>query len=262
MATNDFYNSNISPAEIRDLLKDMEQMAHLGDELERQIKKVSGKLDKIEADVKTPESFNRKPFSFELRQKKDDGCITTSKIIPFPGAVKIKAESGNHGLEKSAPVIMAPVMALPGEPIPTGFRDYRSVLQRDGLILLAWDKRVMEKGERYTAYWVTSIGTPRFYASKPLDIVDFPLARPDHKSYAAEDGVEFYGQEAPAYIVHVAPELMMSNPLHAELRLAYIKKLKDLGCEVNFDYKYLLKTEKTAHCRPNNDKNDPRGRVS
>jgi len=76
-------------------------------------------------------------------------------------------------------------------------------------------------------------------------MADYSSAHPDHKSYAAEDGIEFYGQDEPAYIVHVAPELMMSNPKHNELRLVHIKMLKSQGSNIDFDYKYLLKTEKT-----------------
>ena len=70
------------------------------------------------------------------------------------------------------------------------------------------------------------------------------MVRPDHKSYAAEDGIEFYGENAPLYIVHVAPELMMTNPQHRELRPAHIRLLKHQGSEVDFDYEYLLTTEK------------------
>jgi len=136
------------------------------------------------------------------------------------------------------------VMAIPGHPLPAGLTDYRLLLQRDGLILLSWDKRRTEMGDRYTAYWVTSVGLPRFYASLPFKKEDFPSARPEHKSYAAEDGIEFYGQDAPLYIVHVAPELMMHNPRHRELRLEHIQMLKEQGSAANFSYVYLLKTEK------------------
>jgi len=136
------------------------------------------------------------------------------------------------------------LMAAFGETLPRGLVDYRPLLQRDGLILLSWDKRITEMGDRYTAYWVTSFGPPRFYASRPLPPENFPSARPDHKSYAAEDGIEFYGQQAPAYVVHVAPELMMDNPHHGELRIAHIQTLKEQGSAVDFAYKYSLKTEK------------------
>ena len=172
-----------------------------------------------------------------------------SNIIPFPRAgFDINCSSEIPWTKQSLAAL--PYLAVPGSSLPFGISDFRPVLQRDGLILLGWDKRFTPTGERYTAYWVTSAGTPRFYASKPLLLVDFPFANPDHKSYAAEDGIEFYGQNAPAYIVHVAPDLMMSNPRHGELRKAHISMLMLQGSNVNFNYKYLLKTEKNR--KPDN----------
>jgi len=162
----------------------------------------------------------------------------------------------HSAIQKSSGI--TPILALPGTPLPANIPDYRPMLQRDGLILLAWDKRLTETGERYTAYWVTSVGIPRFYASKPLGLMDFSFARPDRKSYAAEDGIEFYGQEAPEYLVHVAPELMMSNPRHGELRSAHISKLKHEGNKVNFSYEYLLKTEKKRSLPAKKQNNDPK----
>jgi len=170
-----------------------------------------------------------------------------ANIIPFPRpglftTNSLRAEPGQFRKERFQ--ISVPFLAKPGNHLPSGIPDYRPFLQRDGLILLAWDKRITESGERYTAYWVTSCGIPRFYASKPCSSEDFLAARPDHKSYAAEDGIEFYGQEAPVYIIHVAPELMMSNPRHGELRLVHIQLLKNLDIVTDFDYKYLLTAEK------------------
>ena len=163
-----------------------------------------------------------------------------SNIIPFPGTGMFAARSA----QKDRALVLAPFLARPGIPLPPPITDYRPHLQRDGLILLAWDRRETEMGGRYTAYWVTSMGTPRFYASKLFSSEDFSSARPDHKSYAAEDGIEFYGQTVPACLVHVAPELMMSNPRHGELRTAHIKILESQGSKVDFSFKYLLKTEK------------------
>ena len=159
----------------------------------------------------------------------------SSNIIPFPGLAC---------QNKDEPPVLTPYLAEPGSLLPQGIPDYRPALQRNGLILLAWDKRINGLGEQYSAYWVTSTGIPRFYASKPLGPTDFPSATPHHKSYAAEDGIEFYGQDAPSYIVHVAPELMMSNPNHDDLRSTHIAMLKSQGSSVDFDYKYLLKNDK------------------
>jgi len=156
-----------------------------------------------------------------------------AQIIPFPGSERTKSNSCN-----------APFLASPGMSLPPSIPDFRKFLQRDGLILLGWEKRSSVRGDRYTAYWVTSTGTARFYASMPHAQEDFHNAEPDHKSYAAEDGIEFYGQSPPEYLVHTAPELMMSNPRHGELRLSHIQSLKKEGCNVDFRYKYLLTMEK------------------
>jgi len=170
-----------------------------------------------------------------------------SNIVHFPGHnpfnnAGAETRLSNLPMEQFS---VAPFLGIPGKPFPSCVYDYRPLLQRDGLILLSWDKRTTEMGDLFTAYWVTSAGIPRFYASKPHSPEDFYLARPHHKSYAAEDGIEFYGQDAPAYIVHVAPELMKTNPRHGELRLVHIKTLKQQGSEVDFDYRYLLTLEKS-----------------
>jgi len=166
-------------------------------------------------------------------------CEAPSRIIIFPCC---KNEDLPQKQEEPKGIVLAP----PGVPLPDGVIDYRPSLARNGLILLSWDKRCTERGECYTAYWVTSSSVMRYYASKPLSGEDFPKARPEHKSYAAEDGIEFYGQEAPLYTVHVAPELMMSNPKHKELRQTHIEVLKREGSTLDFEYRYLLKTNKKA----------------
>jgi len=214
------------PEGTTEFINQIQNMQRLADQLSKTI----GEFGDTYRDQDTPEEIFPEP---------------PSNIISFPLPVNL----GSKG--RSAQASVAPtdpfsswLLAIPGHSLPDDIPDYRPLLQRDGLILLSWDKRITEMGERYTAYWVTSAGISRFYASKPLSPEDFTFAQPDHKSYAAEDGIEFYGQNAPAYIVHVAPELMMSNPSHGELRQEHIQTLKDQGSEVDFNYKYLLKTEK------------------
>lgn len=174
----------------------------------------------------------------------------SSNIIYFPGSKLVpnrKIRTIPYSPRKNSFLSLAPFLAMPGMPLPEYVTDYRPHLQRNGLILLAWDMRETETGDRYTAYWVTSTEIPRFYASKPLASLDFPSAQPKHKSYAAEDGIEFYGQEAPSYIVHVAPDLMKNNPRHGELRTEHIKLLKSQGSNMDFNYKFLLKTGKNRN---------------
>ena len=180
------------------------------------------------------------------------GSGNLSNIIPFPARGFCTARDCARGLVNSGSNVL---LAAPDAAFPAGVPDFRSQLQRDGLILLAWDKRMTEAGERYTAYWVTSVGIPRYYASKQFSCDEFPFAVPDHKSYAAEDGIEFFGQQAPLSLVHVAPELMMSNPRHSELRQPHIRMLKLRGSLTDYDYKYLLTKEKKRQlsCRKSRD---------
>ena len=217
-----------------DLTKQEQSLQNLTDE----IAKMSNKISEIDHDLRI-----LKGFPDLMKQGITYNTVDPANIISFPQ----KGSSAHHLQAAQRNRRPSPLLAAPGKHLPLGIPDHRALLQRDGLILLAWDKRTTERGEHCTAYWVTSTGVPRFFASKPLTPEIFSSARPDHKSYAAEDGIEFYGQKAPDYIVHVAPELMMSNPRHAELRQAHIKKLKDQGSKVDFSYKYLLTAEKGRH---------------
>jgi len=226
-------------AEFRNYVQNLQKLAD-------QVVKLGSRIEKISGEYGIPG-----PRLDEFRK-----CINNVKfpgtnvvrsnlpnIIPFPKTY----QAVNYRTEFSAPInklaVQSPFLATPGNTLPASIPDFRSALQRDGLILLAWDKRVTELGYRFTAYWVTSVDVPRFYSSRPLAEEEFHSARPFRKSYAAEDGIDFYGQDAPVYMVHVAPELMKNNPRHGELREDHINVLKNQGSDIDFDYKYLLKNE-------------------
>jgi hypothetical protein len=245
-------DSDIIAAEIKGLVKSLHDLTDEVSRLENKITRMSGSSHQNTSSVIKSflPVFDQPGFASAVSPRTK---ASKSNIVPFSG-LGISGGCRHESCHDSCYESEMPrtkqylaalfYLAAPGNSLPSGISDFRPALQRDGLILLGWDKRFTETGERYTAYWVTSIGIPRFYASKPLLLADFPFAKPDHKSYAAEDGIEFYGQKAPAYIVHVAPDLMMSNSRHRELRTAHISTLKNLGSKVNFNYKYLLKTEK------------------
>jgi len=261
------YAVSVNSDDIMELLDDLQELTDQGAALGMQIKKITRTLCKFGLDTNSKEipfpklgSSEQANFIPPKKEKAGRPADSRPKIIPFPG-LHNRDTNPDHPPAKKSPGL-TPVLAMPGIPLPANIPDYRLMLQRDGLILLAWDKRRTETGERYTAYWVTSTGIPRFYASKPFCPVDFSHAHPDHKSYAAEDGIEFYGQEAPEYLVHVAPELMMSNPQHRELRSEHIKMLKLQGYNTNYNYKYLLKTEKKRPLPPKKHNTDPHGRAS
>jgi len=216
-------------------------------QLSDQVSQLGGRIAKISDKFAGPNEYLNE---LEKRVHDIDSSKTTAvtsslpHIIPFPATCQAATHHSGGANPSSNWIFSVPFLASPGKSLTAAIHDFRPVLQRDGLILLGWDKRKTESGDRFTAYWVTSVGTPRFYSSKLLSEIDFSSARPNQKSYAAEDGIEFYGQAAPFYIVHVAPELMKSNPRHRELREVHISLLKQHGSKVNFDYKYLLKNEK------------------
>lgn len=252
-------------AEITDQINFLKYMVDQVSSFGDHISKITDYLAKYNRDLKVLDKITfdqpaMRPAVIQFKQEKSPCNVTAftsigpncfldtgikarsvSNIIPFPGRNWCATHSSASETANSAG---KQLVAAPGTPLPAGVVDFRPQLQRDGLILLAWDRRITEKGERLIAYWVTSVGIPRFYASKQLSCDDFPSAVPDHKSYAAEDGIEFFGQKAPLCLVHVAPELMMSNPRHSELRQAHIKMLLLQGNKVDYNYKYLLTKEK------------------
>jgi hypothetical protein len=220
-------------AALMDRAKILRELSDQAFHIESQIKMIASSLMDLE----------------KVRPEGERSKLTTPKqysnIIPFPKTM-VKTASVMRNKQGSHPFLI-PILGQPEKRLPESVPDFRPLLQRDGLILLSWDKRTSELGERYTAYWVTSAGTCRYYASKAMDRRSFAEAEPDHKSYAAEDGIEFYGQTNPCYVVHVAPELMMSNQTHLEQRPEHIKKLRALGVKTNFEYKFLLNhTKKPA----------------
>jgi len=244
-------------AAFRERVVDLQNLAGAVTQLSGQIAKISntiGKSDRYLNESKIIPSVKQQGANVITGKMPDN----LSNIIPFPNRFRVMEKNTAPTAQKkernSGSLLF---LSGPGSRLPAGIPDFRSALQRDGLILLGWDSRRTEEGYRLTAYWVTSAGIPRFYASRLLPAEDFSSARPDHKSYAAEDGIEFYGQDAPDYLVHVAPELMKSNPNHGKLRQSHISKLKAQGINVDFDHKYLLKDEKNLNLPRKKGKKSP-----
>jgi hypothetical protein len=220
-----------------DRIEALKELSNQVQRIENQIREISGRLYAIET-----APANEKPASNSEGRFTEAG---RSNIIPFPvsfgSPVSSEFSTRRRAVRFSYQV---PILAKPGEPLPASIPDFRLSLQRDGLILLSWVKRHTEMGERYTAYWVTSQGINRYYASGALEAEHFVSAVPAHKSYAAEDGIEFYGQDNPAYVVHVAPDLMISRRQAEDNRPEHIKKLRTLGMKADYSYRFLLTRER------------------
>jgi hypothetical protein len=213
----------------------------------RNLRELSDQAFYIESQIRIMAGTVFKLEKGETGQKEEK----PSNIIKFPGPMVKPLSNRQNTVSQpglSSELLMfpflAPISARPGEHLPSSVPDFRPHLQRDGLILLSWDRRVTESGERFTAYWVTSVGPCRYYASSPLGLINFASAVPDRKSYAAENGIEFCGQRNPSYIVHVAPELMLSCRSSVDKRPEHIELLKKSGVQSDFTYQFLLTKER------------------
>jgi hypothetical protein len=136
------------------------------------------------------------------------------------------------------------VYAPYGEVLPVGIPDFRQLLQRDGLLLIRWEKRTSSEGSYFNVLWARSI-IPRYteWSGKireesvqyalPLDV--------DYSKY-------YHEKTRLVYAVQVAPE----NVLHGSVAdfTAYVESLKNAGMtdasgkQINFDYVYNFAAEK------------------
>ena len=133
--------------------------------------------------------------------------------------------------EKEKPVV---IEALPWEPLPEGYPDYRPLLQRDGLFLWFW-ARYNDKTIRIV--WMRSSGNMRKYQCWAGEGDDLSTVFPEEK-YSGEHGGR--GQD-PDYIVHTAPV-----GLTADTKAAFMAKLRESGVSVNFDYEFTLGKQRAA----------------
>ena len=123
--------------------------------------------------------------------------------------------------------------AMPGEPLPEKCPDYRPLLQRDGLILWAWEI----SGDDIRIIWLTSNGAMRRYQATFDDEGDLATARPEERY----DDDRWGHRKTPDFIIYAAPPGLTVN-----MRKAFIAKLKAAGVSVNFDYEFSLGKQKAA----------------
>jgi hypothetical protein len=74
-------------------------------------------------------------------------------IIIFPTTYAGRGAKRPEPEPEKPPVIEAPY----GSPLPEGYTDYREALQRDGLILILWEKLTSEEGAFYNVLWAKSL---------------------------------------------------------------------------------------------------------
>jgi len=125
------------------------------------------------------------------------------------------------------------IEVMPGEPLPERYQDYRPLLQRDGLILWAW-----EIGDDFIRIiWLASNGNMRKYQAIFDDESELADASPERKY----DVCRYRYTEEPNYIIYAAPPGLTVNT-----RSAFVARLKASGVSVNFDYEFSLGKQRAA----------------
>jgi len=127
------------------------------------------------------------------------------------------------------------IEVMPGEPVPEGFTDYRPYLQRDGLILLAWET----SGDLIKIVWLCSNGNMNKYQTITDDKNKLSTICPDKRYAYNRWGLQY--KEQPDFIIYAAPPDLTVNT-----RDAFIAKLKASGVSTNFDYEFSLSKQKAA----------------
>jgi len=126
------------------------------------------------------------------------------------------------------------IEVMPDKPMPESYADYRPFLQRDGLILWAWEI-YNEVGIRII--WVCSNRTMRRY-QREIYFNDEEIT-PELLSTVCPDKkyeIDIRGRNpVPDYIFYAAPVNLNMNT-----RKAFIAKLKTFDLSVDLDYEYSL----------------------
>ena len=145
--------------------------------------------------------------------------------------------------QEEIPVKSQEIYAPYGEALPDGIEDHREALQRDGLVLICYQKLVSREGTFFNALWAQS-GT-RLRCTNWSGAVreeNIPYVMPLD---AIEDGYkhrEFNAKLKTVYTVNIAPEKALNGPISDFF--AYVQSLKDAGFKNNFDYNFIFAVEK------------------
>jgi hypothetical protein len=144
---------------------------------------------------------------------------------------------------------------MPGESFPIGHRDFRPLLQRDGLILLSWALWEDWGGggnllQRYIVTWVASKGRNMRYATRAIPGKELERANPERRAdalfYKGRFGDYFTANHDHIPDRIVADYLYLAAPfdLNGKTIPGFIRILKALGSTVNFDITYSLTKER------------------
>jgi hypothetical protein len=163
-----------------------------------------------------------------------------SKTIIFPTTYTSPAKHlGDFENEEEESLKETVIEASYGSPFPDCYPDFREALQRDGLLLVLWEKRIGKEGTFYNVLWAKSCGRKRYTAwSGNIREEEIPYVMPgDNTDYSYREP-----KLKTVYTVKVAPENVLHGPI-SELT-KYVQSLKDFGIKVDFEYNFIFAAEK------------------
>jgi hypothetical protein len=163
-------------------------------------------------------------------------------VIPFP-TTYTGADTNKASADNLPPAISSEIYAPYGEALPEDVEDFRETLQRDGLVLICYQKLVSREGAFFDVLWAQS--NSRNEKKRRVCQWSGPV-RPELLPYVFPMDVEYsssYHEKCTlVYTVNVAPENVMKGPI-TEYE-TYIEDLKKSGLQVNFDYVFNFGAEK------------------
>jgi hypothetical protein len=91
------------------------------------------------------------------------GCLpgpdSKGKTIIFPTTYTGPAKYlGDFEKEEEEPAKETVIEAPYGSPLPDCYPDFREALQKDGLLLILWEKRIGKEGTFYNVLWLKAPG--------------------------------------------------------------------------------------------------------
>jgi hypothetical protein len=174
-------------------------------------------------------------------------------VIPFPTSyngpeldldtdieTEQKAQEENGENEKTEETY-APY----GDPLPEGMEDLRETLQRDGLVLICYEKHLSREGTFYNVLWAQSNINQHRRSTASSGFIrseDICHALPLDDSGPNSLWYKYRDKATLLYTVKVAPKNVLEGPFSDFI--AYVQSLKDMGLKNNFDYLFSFAAEK------------------
>ena len=186
-------------------------------------------IDRINWATRTFEPFRPEANITHINRQSDTSTRMDRETAVYDRSMKLDVPKPIKP-EKEKPVT---IEVLPWQTLPEGYADYRPLLQRDGLILFAWEIW----GDKIRVIWLAAANRKMHryeaWTDNEGDLKTIcPESRYDCRHY--RDSTKKVG-----FIIYAAPPGLTVNT-----KSAFIAKLRENGSSVNFDYDFTLGKQK------------------